>query len=76
MPEKAPEISKNLIALYSYFFKKITDARTGSDAAPLEEVIRLWGQLREGWAAIMKQGVNGPPGADAKGTGRLVSVTG
>ena len=75
-PERAPEISNNLIALYGYFFKKITNARAGSDAAPLEEVIRLWEQLREGWAIILKQGVSGPVGTDAKGAGKLVSVTG
>lgn len=54
--EKGGEISKELDRLYSYARQRLLDASFKRDPAPIEEVIRLFTTLRDGWAQIARPG--------------------
>ncbi|MBN1809269.1 MAG: flagellar protein FliS [Planctomycetes bacterium] len=75
-PEKCPAVAGNLLALYGYFFRRITEARVDLDAEPLKEVMKLWSELRDGWNQLLEQGLAGSATAGAMETGKVVSVTG
>jgi flagellar protein FliS len=50
--EKGGEIAGNLQSLYSYMLVRLTEANLHNDVAKLEEVAKLLGTVREGWAGI------------------------
>jgi flagellar protein FliS len=50
--EKGGEIAKNLQSLYSYMLVRLTEANLYNDVAKLEEIAKLLGTVREGWAGI------------------------
>jgi len=75
-PDKSPEIAGNLLNLYGYFFRQLTDARIKTDAVPLKEIIKLWGELRDGWHQVLQNGSTGISEKDGQNTVQLVSVTG
>ena len=50
--EKGGEIAKNLQDLYSYMLVRLTEANFYNDVAKVEEIAKLLGTVREGWANI------------------------
>ncbi len=44
------EIASNLFNIYAYVKKRLLEANIAKDAAPIDEVIHILGQLREAWA--------------------------
>ena len=50
--ERGGEIATSLDELYGYMMRRIMDAVTGNNAAPLAEVARIVATLREGWQGI------------------------
>jgi flagellar secretion chaperone FliS len=54
--EKGGEIAENLGRLYEYMLVRLTEANLNNDTAKMEEVIRLLGTVREGWAGIYVDG--------------------
>lgn len=54
-PEKAGEVGRNLRQLYIYVFNRLVEANLTKDLATVNEVTRIMGTLREGWAGIRQQ---------------------
>jgi flagellar protein FliS len=52
-PEVAPELCRNLTALYTYVYKKLVDASIQHDLAALDEAINLLRYQRETWALLL-----------------------
>jgi len=52
-PELAPDLCKNLSALYTYCYKKLVDASIQHDLAALDEAINLLKYQRETWAMLL-----------------------
>ncbi len=50
--EHGGEIASNLEKLYDYMLVRLTEANLYNDRVKLEEVGRLLGTVREGWAAV------------------------
>jgi flagellar protein FliS len=50
--ENGGEIAENLQRLYDYMLVRLTEANFYNDAAKLEEIGKLLGTVREGWAGI------------------------
>lgn len=50
--EAGGEIARALDALYSYMRERLLEANVKQRGEPIEEVLRLLGTLREGWADI------------------------
>ena len=50
--EKGGEIAENLHRLYDYMLIRLTEANLYNDIAKLEEIGKLLGTVREGWASI------------------------
>jgi flagellar protein FliS len=50
--EAGGEIARALDALYSYTRERLLEANIKQQGEPIEEVLRLLGTLREGWADI------------------------
>jgi flagellar protein FliS len=48
----AGEVAERLQALYLFFKRQLGDARVQQDAARVDEVNRLMGELRDAWAAV------------------------
>ena len=53
--ERGGEIASSLDDLYNYMMRRIMEAVTGNNAAPLAEVERIVTTLREGWQGIAAQ---------------------
>jgi flagellar protein FliS len=49
------KLAEDLSALYLYMVKRLVDANLKNDAAALDEVARLLGELKEAWDAIRPQ---------------------
>jgi flagellar protein FliS len=49
-------VAENLHSLYLFFLAHLNDARLTQDAAKLEEVSELLGELRDAWAQIAAEG--------------------
>jgi flagellar secretion chaperone FliS len=55
------DYARDLDRLYDYYFRRLLQANIQKNTEPIEEVIRLVGELRSGWAEmLMKQGANEP----------------
>jgi len=50
--EKGGEIAGNLHRLYDYMLVRLTEANLYNDGAKLEEIEKLLGTVREGWASV------------------------
>jgi flagellar protein FliS len=50
--EQGGEIARGLFAIYSYANRRLLDGNVRKDRAPLEEVKRLLGELRDAWDGI------------------------
>lgn len=51
----APDLCRNLSALYMFCYRKLVDANTQRDVAALDEAITLLKYQRETWAMLMQQ---------------------
>ena len=50
------ELAENLHALYAFCLRHLNEGRFSRDAAKLDEVCTLLGELRESWAQIVAEG--------------------
>jgi flagellar protein FliS len=50
--DQGGEVAASLDSLYTYMMERLTDANQKRDPAPVLEVIRLMGGLREAWSQI------------------------
>jgi len=50
------ELAENLHALYAFCLRHLNEGRFARDAAKLDEVCTLLGELRESWAQIVAEG--------------------
>lgn len=50
--DKGGELAENLDGLYEYMQLRLFHANLKNDAAALEEVVRLLGEIKQGWDAI------------------------
>ena len=69
--ERGGAIAESLDELYAYVTRRVMDAATKNDVAPLDEVERLIATIREGWqqaAAAQANAVANPPGVAAPPT--------
>lgn len=60
--EKGGEIAKNLMALYIYFNKELTDANIGKDKSRIEPVLKMLTELCESWRQAAASSANAPAG--------------
>ena len=51
-PEAAPELAKNLLALYAYIQSGLIEANFSQKDEPLEEALGLLNTLRDGWDGV------------------------
>lgn len=49
------DIAANLEALYDYMTRRLVEANAANDAAPLDEVSTLMGEIRMAWEQVIKQ---------------------
>jgi flagellar protein FliS len=49
----APEICKNLAAIYAFVYRRLTEANCQRKTEPLDEAIRLLKYQRQTWALLM-----------------------
>lgn len=54
-PELAPELCEKLTALYVYIYRRLVDATTGRELAPLDEAIRLLEYEKQTWELAMTE---------------------
>ncbi len=54
-PEVAPELCKNLIALYTYMYTTLTEAVHAKDFTRIDEVIALVEYERETWVMLIEK---------------------
>jgi flagellar secretion chaperone FliS len=52
--EKGGDISKNLLALYTYALNELIEGNMKDQAEPVERAMRVLSELREGWVEIEK----------------------
>ena len=50
--ENGGEIAENLYRLYDYMLVRLTEANFYNDVTKLEEIEKLLGTVREGWASV------------------------
>jgi flagellar protein FliS len=53
--EKGGEVSRNLMPLYQYVFRKLVEANVGDKVPPIDECMTIFGELREGWSKLDQQ---------------------
>lgn len=54
--EAGGELAANLYQLYRYIYQRLVQANIQKNAEPIDEVIQLVGELREGWYEGVIQG--------------------
>jgi len=52
--EKGGEVSKNLLALYTYVIGELVEANVGDKVEPIDRCIKILSDLRESWVEIDK----------------------
>lgn len=52
--ERGGSIAANLEALYDYMLRRLVEANLRDDARPLDEVAELLGEIRSGWATLVR----------------------
>ncbi len=57
--DRGGEIAKNLFNLYMFFNRQLMEANVRKDTAPIKDVRRLMGDLREAWLQISNVQVSG-----------------
>ncbi|BAS28791.1 flagellar export chaperone FliS [Limnochorda pilosa] len=62
------EIAANLHELYRYLYQRLVQANVGKKVEPIDEVIHLVSELREGWYEGVVQG-KGQPARDERAGG-------
>ena len=62
--ENGGEIAGNLHRLYEYMLVRLTEANFYNDVARLEEIAKLIGTIREGWASVCTAAKNVPKEAE------------
>ena len=50
--EKGGEISNNLLSLYDFCQRRLTEANINNDIDAIDDVIRIVKEIKEGWDAI------------------------
>jgi flagellar secretion chaperone FliS len=65
-PEHAPELCKNLSALYMFCYRKLVEANTTQSLPPLDEAITILKFQRETWMMLMQQLGKAKAGAAAQ----------
>lgn len=63
--EKGGEYAANLDRLYDYYARRLLKAQITFDDAPLAEVEKLVGTLREGWSQMILTEAQGRSGSNA-----------
>ncbi|MCP5144843.1 MAG: flagellar export chaperone FliS [Gammaproteobacteria bacterium] len=58
---KGGPVAQNLAALYGYMHQQLLSANLNNDLGKLDEVSRLLGQIREGWAGIAPEAAQRQP---------------
>lgn len=53
--EEGGEIALNLSRLYRYMINRIVEANLKKDVAPLDDVLRVLGDVKDGWNELLKQ---------------------
>ena len=53
--EKGGEVATNLQRIYTYMLQQLVEANLNDRTEPIDEVIRLLRDLREGWAEVDRQ---------------------
>ena len=59
--EKGGEVATTLNRLYEYYNRRLFEANLRKKAEPVEEVERLIGELRAGWAEMLAKQGSGQP---------------
>lgn len=54
-PKVAPELCKNLSAIYTFCYRKLIEANTTRSIEPIDEVLNLLKFQRETWVMLMQQ---------------------
>lgn len=54
-PKVAPELCKNLAAIYTFCYRKLVEANTTRNVAAVDEALNLLKYQRETWAMLMRQ---------------------
>jgi flagellar protein FliS len=65
-PKLAPELCKNLSAIYTFCYRKLIEANTTRAVEPIDEVIGLMKYQRETWVLLMQQLAKAKAGEKAK----------
>ena len=74
-PEHAPELCRNLSALYMFCYRKLVEANTTQSLEPLDEAISILKFQRETWMMLMQQLGKAKAGAAAARNCRCPSPT-
>lgn len=61
------EVAQTLNRLYDYYNRRLQEANLRKQVAPVEEVERLLGQLRSGWAEMLVQQGGAAPAEPLRG---------
>lgn len=60
--EKGGEIASNLMALYIYFNKELTDANIKKDKPKIDAILKMMQELCESWRQAAASSANAPAG--------------
>ena len=58
--EKGGEIASNLMALYIFFNKQLTEANIKKDKAVLDSILKMMSDLCESWTQAASSSANSP----------------